>query len=105
MKLIKVSNTPPVTSSRIEQMLSAITCDTRLELSLEALLLSQRALSESLDLTTELNDGHVPDINGIDEMIQTALDAIEEVIDESFTIKNRKRMMNNLISKIEKQKE
>lgn len=100
----KILNTPPEIGLRVDQMLTAVTCDTRLELSLEAIALSKEALIEALNLTTEIKDGLVPEITGLDDKIQDALAAIDEVINENFSIKSRQRMMNRIVRQIEKHK-
>lgn len=101
----KIENTPPEISERVQQLLDSVTCDTRLELALEAITLARDALADALDLTTELMDGHVPDIHGLDEKIQAAMEAIDEVSDETFTVRNRKCLMRSLVTKIEKYKD
>ena len=92
-------------SDRVEQMLSEVTRDARLDISLAALEQAQESLIEALDMTNEINLGFVPDVAGLDVKIQDALVGIDEVVDENFTIKNRKNMMRSLIMYTEKHKE
>lgn len=89
-------------AERAEQMLTNVTCDTRLDLALDAAQIAQEALTAALDLITEIIDGNDPEIAGLDDKIMDALDAINEVLDENFSIRTRKRMMKRLIRYIEK---
>ncbi|QNK02888.1 hypothetical protein [Dyella telluris] len=83
------------------EMLSAITRDTRLEFALVALDLAQEALQEALDLTTELQSGYVPDVIGLDDKISSALDAIDEVASDNFSVVTSNKMMSYVIRQVE----